>query len=78
VRPTQTQDREVNWPCRDPRFIAVKGSGNLKSRRGSLALEEGGQGVLLHRKQQGCVQIPGTRQDVRALAIVSKTSRLIS
>jgi len=52
VRPTKVQDREVKREGWDPRFLEERLS-NLKSCRGSLAPEEGGQGVLIHRKYQG-------------------------
>jgi len=61
----------------DPRFLGERLS-NLKSCRGSLALEEGGQGVLMHRKHQGLCAYPAHRLDDKASAIVSKTSRLTS
>lgn len=75
MRPTKVQDREVKREGWDPRFLEERLS-NLKSCRGSLAPEEGGQGVLMHRKYQGLCAYPAHRLDDKASAIVSKTSRL--
>jgi hypothetical protein len=46
------QDREVKGKDRG-RGLPLERSSHLSHHRGSLVLEEGGQGVLLHRKGQG-------------------------
>jgi len=54
---------------------SVKGNAKLTTRHGNLVLEEGGQGVLMHRKRQGLCADRVHRPGDRALAIVSKASR---
>jgi hypothetical protein len=50
---------------------------HLSNRHRSLAQEEGGQGVLFHRKEQGLRANRVRRLGDKTLAIVSKTSRLV-
>jgi hypothetical protein len=66
----RTQDREVQCRSRDKRKLFERQC-YLGKRHGSLAQEEGGQGVLSHRKGQGLRANRVRRQDDKALAIVS-------
>jgi hypothetical protein len=55
VRPTQTQDCEDKCESQEPSPLGKRLS-YLQNCRGNLVLEAGGQGVLIHRKDQGFVQ----------------------
>jgi len=70
---------------RTERSKADAGRGDFSSQRPShpnhrhrsLVLEEGGQGVLFHRKEQGLRADQVRRRCDAALAIVSKLQRLV-
>jgi len=70
----QVQDREDNCESQEPSSLGKRLS-HLNDCHRSLVLEEGGQGVLIHRKDQGLCANRAHRPVVRTLVIVSKTAR---
>jgi len=70
----QVQDREDNCGCQEPSSLGKRLS-DLDDCHRNLVLEEGGQGVLIHRKGQGSCANRVHRPVVRTSVIVSKTAR---
>jgi len=68
------QDREDNCESQDPSSLGKRLS-DLESCHRNLVLEEGGQGVLIHRKDQGLCANRAHRPVVRTSVIVNKTAR---
>jgi len=74
VRPMQVQDREDKSESQEPSSLG-KRLNDLKVCHRNLVLEEGGQGVLIHRKDQGLCANRAHRPVVRTSVIVNKTAR---
>jgi len=68
------QDREDNRKSQEPSSLGKRLSNLIDCHR-SLVLEEGGQGVLIHRKDQGLCANRAHRPVVRTSVIVNKTAR---
>jgi len=75
VRPMRVQDREVKGEDRERRLLLAK----IEPPDFAVGTwrRVGGQGVLFHRKGQGLRANRVRRRCGKALAIVSKTQRLI-